>query len=73
MSLRVDPGQYLKRHHHRNANESLAAAALTKSMGEKKLIHNFFLVGDTTICMYQLPSMSLFVTNFGFPLTPLSQ
>ena len=40
--MRADSGQCLKRDHHRNATQSPAAAALTKSKRKLKLIHNFF-------------------------------
>ena len=39
---------------------------LTKKVKSKNLERIFF-GGDVTICMYPLPPMSLFVSNFGYP------
>ena len=68
-----DPDQRLKRHHHRNANQSSAAAMLTKSKQKIKTCAYIF-GGDVTIYMYSPPlssPMSLFVTKFGYSIPPL--
>ena len=62
--------QCLKQHHHRNANQSSAAAPLTKNKWKIKIYTHFFLVVMSLFHVHPLPPMSLFVTTFGYPPPP---